>query len=53
MKNQTINCDVCCCKHHCEKTDCCKLSAITVTPDDKNSQAHFCKNYRNKQDTKG
>ncbi len=46
MKNQTIFCDVCDCKHHNKKECCCKLSKITVTPGEgKNKDAHFCKNY--------
>lgn len=47
-KKQKINCDVCCCTHHCDKEYCCTLNSITVVPDEKNQQAHYCKNFKTK-----
>lgn len=48
MKNQTIMCDVCACKHHNGKDCSCKLSKITVTPCKDCETAHYCKNYEEK-----
>ncbi len=48
MKNQTIMCDVCACKHHNAKDSVCKLSKITVTPCKDCDTAHYCKDYEEK-----
>lgn len=48
MKNQqTINCEVCVCKHH-SKEGGCKLSSITVKPTTECETAHYCQDYEEK-----